>query len=449
MSAFLPFKLTPNEISGNGHCCVWMRKETMLRLGIKGMHVAICAGKSNVNAEILPADIPADQILFSTRLFSELRLPVKDYKFLVRFSEESNSLSFGPVIAVLTEITGETVPSFRSIHSFCEELHDGISGNAGFFYVFSLQHFSDECISGYYYEQENWKMDSLPFPDIVYNRIHSRKAESTKGFAQFAQKLNERKIHLFNHRFLSKWEVHELLEVEGYLGPYLPSTCLYTPEHLEHMLELYDDLYLKPVQGSQGRRIIRILKKDNQICADFSSTKDRSQFIFTDIASAISKVKTNINDKPFIIQHGIELLELDGRRLDFRVLCHKTREHMWKVSSVVARIAAENHFVSNVAQGGEMIRPLKVLSMAFGPDSAPHQLALIKELALEAAGIISKSSGGLTGELGIDIGADISGRLWIIEVNSKPSKSFEEKRSPIRPSAKAIINFCNGLYTIS
>jgi carbamoylphosphate synthase large subunit len=66
-------------------------------------------------------------------------------------------------------------------------------------------------------------------------------------------------------------------------------------------------------------------------------------------------------------------------------------------------------------------------------------------LALETAAIIGHHSEGVTGELGIDIGVDDNSRLWIIEVNSKPSKSFEDGLKKIRPSAKAIIQFCTML----
>ena len=66
----------------------------------------------------------------------------------------------------------------------------------------------------------------------------------------------------------------------------------------------------------------------------------------------------------------------------------------------------------------------------------------MKELAVEIASLISRNSEGLTGELGIDIGIDTEGNPWLIEVNSKPSKNFEEQEIKIRPSAKAIILYC-------
>ncbi|HYK72188.1 MAG TPA: YheC/YheD family protein, partial [Pseudoneobacillus sp.] len=37
------------------------------------------------------------------------------------------------------------------------------------------------------------------------------------------------------------------------------------------------------------------------------------------------------------------------------------------------------------------------------------------------------------------------GHPWLIEINSKPSKNFEEQEIKIRPSAKAIISYCQFL----
>jgi glutathione synthase/RimK-type ligase-like ATP-grasp enzyme len=128
--------------------------------------------------------------------------------------------------------------------------------------------------------------------------------------------------------------------------------------------------------------------------------------------------------------------------MDFRVLCHKNLNNQWQVTSIVARVAAENEFVSNLARGGRMLKPLNVLRTCLGHKKSLEVLALMKELAVETASTISCSSSGITGELGIDIGVDQYGKLWIIEVNSKPSKNFEDGLGKIRPSAKALIQFC-------
>ncbi|MDP4172180.1 MAG: YheC/YheD family protein, partial [Bacillota bacterium] len=85
------------------------------------------------------------------------------------------------------------------------------------------------------------------------------------------------------------------------------------------------------------------------------------------------------------------------------------------------------------------------LSSSFNKETAMEIIALMKELSVETASILSSKATGLIGELGVDIGIDSTGKLWIIEVNSKPSKNFEDSGQKIRPSAKSILTYCTML----
>jgi glutathione synthase/RimK-type ligase-like ATP-grasp enzyme len=350
-----------------------------------------------------------------------------------------------PVIALLTEIKEENEPDFGKVHSFCEELHQGITEIGGSFYVFSLKGFSEEGVEGYYFDDEEWKKASLPLPNVVYNRISSRRTEFSKGFKGFLNKLDSLGIKIFNHRFLSKWETHEFLMREEHLHPYIPETQHLSEQSLVSMVDKHAELYIKPVHGSQGRHIVRLVKTEEQFHVSFSSGPPKDTPSLNSIRELTRYLSPLIEKQHHIVQQGIQLSELNGRKLDFRVLCHKNEQNFWKVTSIVARISAEQYFVSNIARGGEIMRPGYILSMIFGKQQARQQLALMKELALETAEAISQHAEGLTAELGIDIGIDIKGNLWLIEANSKPSKNFEERGTKIRPSTKAIIEHCYGL----
>ena len=91
------------------------------------------------------------------------------------------------------------------------------------------------------------------------------------------------------------------------------------------------------------------------------------------------------------------------------------------------------------------MKPLLALTTCFNQETSLQLLSVMRDLSIEAADIVSRNTNGVTGELGIDIGVDDTGRPWIIEVNSKPSKNFEDTLTKIRPSAKAIIQFCTKL----
>ncbi|SEN11437.1 Glutathione synthase/RimK-type ligase, ATP-grasp superfamily [Mesobacillus persicus] len=359
--------------------------------------------------------------------------------------EHSMMISNKRIIAVLTEISeGEGVePSFRTIHSFCEELNQLVTESGGFFYVFSLKDISEETISGFYFNGERWRKAKLPFPDMIYNRIHSRWAESSKNFKALMEKAEEANIQVCNHRFLSKWEVHSWLIQRKNLHTFLPATELFTKTTFLKLLEVYDDLYIKPLAGSQGRGIYWLTNEGDRFKLSFSDKEGMNQLLFPSSKEILTKLTGKLGSKAHLIQQGIPLLQWEGKRLDFRVLCHRTGLDKWDVTSVVARLSAENQFASNLALGGEQLRPQKILSLIFGKDTARSKLSLMKELALEAADCISENMNGLMVELGVDIGIDSEGNLWIIEVNSKPSKNLGEPTRGIRPSAKAIIAYFN------
>ncbi|MFL6562392.1 MAG: YheC/YheD family protein, partial [Bacillus sp. (in: firmicutes)] len=198
------------------------------------------------------------------------------------------------------------------------------------------------------------------------------------------------------------------------------------------------------VHGSQGRNIIKLNKEeDDQYSLQTSiAALNGSTGIKYCLEEMYKQLKPVLSNRYYIIQQGIDLVTYQSCSMDFRVLCHKNLNNDWKVTSIVARVAAEAEFVSNIARGGRMLKPLNVLRTCFGHKKSIQVLALMKELALETASTISDSSTGITGELGIDIGVDQDGKLWIIEVNSKPSKNFEDGLGKIRPSAIALIEFC-------
>jgi glutathione synthase/RimK-type ligase-like ATP-grasp enzyme len=405
-------------------------------------------GTQCLKVRVQITEIPKNEIHVSPSLFSYFQIPIRSTKLLTQYNKESNTLILGPIIALMTDITeSEDEPNFQSIHTFCEELHYHTMQTGGLFYIFSSESFSTDEISGYYY-RDGWKKHSFPPPDVVYNRIHSRKKERSETFTKIKNKMIEMNIPFFNDRFLSKWDVHEVLLKEGYLDAHLPETLLFTKENFLSLLKKHSSLFLKPINGSQGRKILHLYKEGPSFIVKVSTGMQSDNFMsFTHVDQFFSWFSRFRRKQTYIIQQGIPFLLFKNRHIDFRVLCHKNHHNEWKVTSVVARISGEKQFVANIARGGETYKPLEALTELFEKDIAKQQIKRMKELAKEIAGVVSKNTEGITGELGLDIGIDQDGKLWLIEVNSKPSKTnfVEQDEIKIRPSTKAIIELCTTL----
>lgn len=364
-----------------------------------------------------------------------------------QYEEKTKTLYIGPIIALLTEVNDmEGEPIFRSIHTFCEELHYASTITGGLFYVFHIKDISEDVIEGFYFNGNNWTKSKITLPNVIYNRTHSRKLESSPYFKKVINDISLKGIPIFNERFLSKWEVHEILYKEDYLHPFLPETQLLNQENLIPFLKRHSTIFIKPINGSQGRNIFKASLQEEKVIVEAStawgSDKYRKFDTLVDFQEWFNKRRKEVK---FIIQQSIPLLTFEERQLDFRVLCHKDHQDNWKTTSIVARASEKKQFVSNLARGGEMLKPIDPLTKLFEQQTAYAQVAWMKELSLEVANIISQSSSGIVGELGIDIGVDNDGKLWIIEVNSKPSKNAEEQTSKIRPSAKSIYEYSTAL----
>ncbi|QGQ44507.1 YheC/YheD family protein [Metabacillus sediminilitoris] len=402
-----------------------------------GMHTVTCPIVI-INKERLCLSI-SDQTLH------ELNLPIHTF-FLKGKLVDPHQLQLGPVVGLLTEIKNTNLGvRFGTIHEFCKELALYCEANGIFFYIFSLSTYSKKHLMGFIHHQNEWIETEVPYPDVVHNRIHSRKLERSKTFLQVTAELVERNVPYFNDRFLNKWEVHQILAANEHLIPYLPkSRLLETKADLMNMLADTKDLIIKPINGSQGKRIFRIIEKENgAYLLDYTTFSGEIKKEYDTFQQLFSTLYPKLKREGFLLQETIQLQNYQNRTLDFRFLCHKKDFQKWKVSSAVARVSADNQFVANLARGGELFQLKEVINELYGESDSHHLRKLLAELSLEIVNVICLHAGGEFGEFGIDLALDQDGHPWIIEVNTKPSKSEDSQNTTkIRPSTRAILNYC-------
>lgn len=381
----------------------------------------------------------------SPALLTSLSLPNQTIPITLTFCNRQNVISLGPIFCLATNATGDESQPFGAYTAFCREIAEYCEEHHILFYVYTLKPWNEHRVLGTIWNQRTWVNSDLPIPSLIYNRIHSRKLEKSSQIEKLKDIWREQNIPYFNESFLNKWEVHQKLLSHDEVAPYLPETILLESlDNIQSMMNSYPTLYLKPLNGSQGKHIFRISHHNHLFQLDYSSFQGNQTITSKTLSGLYPTIRARSKLVPYLVQQGIPLLEIDGCPVDFRILCLKDSGERWKVVSAVARIAqSKDQFVSNIARGA-MLKKFEEGLIQFDEALQKQTKRIVPELACEISQIIDQESDGMFGELGIDLSVDQDGHPWIIEVNTKPSKTSDGiNTKSYRPSVKALIRFFN------
>lgn len=366
-----------------------------------------------------------------------------------QYKPGSRSLHIGPLIGVMISryYAGNTEKPFGTVTAFCRELADACKAYGASVYFVTANELSGhgDTVKGWRYAGK-WTKQAFPMPHVVYNRLTSRKLENRANVQQFIRHAkSQHHVTLFNEKYLNKTEVFDALIKEDGLHQYLPeSHLLRSLPALKSMCAKYRVVFLKPAAGSLGKGILRITRENNQTYTCLASSAGGSlKQTFGSLTQLYSAILPKINKRRYQIQQGIDIITVDGHPVDFRVVVQRNELGQWVVSSAVARIAGDHHFVSNLARGGSLSTVKDALARSNTPSGTNGSIKLRRTALAIAKGIETHIPAHFA-ELGIDLAMDTQGKVWLLEVNSKPSKEDNAALSgdgKIRPSVKRIIQY--------
>jgi hypothetical protein len=287
-------------------------------------------------------------------------------------------------------------------------------------------------INGFLYQPESrsWSQVMVPFPNVVYNRIPNRRDEQLPEVQQVIKAcMKHSKLRLFNPSFFYKWNLFEWLNKSKLTRKYVPATKkLSQISDLEQMLAQHPTVYLKPVKGKAGAGIMRVerpLTKGGPYVLRVQAYRKSKVTINPNLAKLWNSIKNTIGSEEYIVQQGIPLASFEERPYDLRVLVQKNSNGEWTLTGIGARVAGKLSITTHVPRGGSINEPEKVLTAAFGSETAKRTLLRVKKSALSIARQIEKASGHALGEMSMDLGVDTTGQIWFFEANSRPMK-FDE-----------------------
>jgi len=402
-----------------------------LTFGNKTAAVIIRPSSNKGNLFRIPKDV-ANSLLLPNGI--ELHASYKD-----------RELRIGPILGILVQSIQNNQPKipFGKFTAYAEELTQKSLSKGIVPYFFSFENINTESdyISGWWFKDSKWEKRDFPIPQVIYNRISSRSLE--KKLLLAINKLKERYSFIFfNDRFLDKWEVAQMLKPTK-VNVIIPKTVIYKGlKTIIEMLKEYQVIYIKPINGALGRGIFRIEKNENIYTVQYSRVQGITSSTFNSLGKLYKYLNPRLYAKPYLVQQGLELIALNNRPIDFRILVQKNDQGAWAVTSMVARIANDQSFVSNLAQGGTQEKVIETIKLVNPELAKKITKKHFKDTALLIAKQMEKPLNGHFAELGIDLALDSNGKIWLLEVNSKPSKTDDPKESnEPRPSVTRLSKY--------
>ncbi|MHA6533316.1 YheC/YheD family protein [Paenibacillus sp. BAC0078] len=212
----------------------------------------------------------------------------------------------------------------------------------------------------------------------------------------------------------SKWLKTQALLSDPRVAGYIPRTMEYSAAGLLTMLGRYSNVVIKPVVGGGGYGVIKVFRDKR----GYGFTYMHSTRVFRDFSSmrhALDRFKVK---RKYLIQQGISLARISGRPLDYRVKVAKNGDH-WVFRAMVGRLARPGLFVTNLCKGGTMLSCREGLRKSLPKVSTSAKKAEMRRLTLICIEVMERHFPGV-GELGFDYAVDHRGKIWILEVNTRP-----------------------------
>jgi hypothetical protein len=374
--------------------------------------VTISAGQRTEKVVVVSEpDLHDDEIMVSQDILDSLSIPC-DIKYQVKFLD--SEIKLGPVIGLLVgrktfSLTKERKNSLTRYTLSYPEIN-------GLLVAFSEEDidFENQFVNGYCYNPNSddgsiWKKGMFPIPDSIFLRTDLNQSKRLR------LKMITRN-RMFNSYSFDKWEFWGMTSKFDSVRESLPYTMLLSSiKDIEFMLEHYNHVYLKPINGTLSRGIYKVTKSDsNYIFQDKEGTEIKNTSSKKEADEFVKSIAINHR---YIIQQGLAPLRINGRHTDFRVIMQKDHDLEWKNTGIYAFLGKRGGICSNwgfQSTFEEVFSKYLNLSQAEIFKKKQEVIAACKNICS-----ILDMTGENYGDLGFDALIDESQKVWILETNKR------------------------------
>jgi len=377
---------------------------------IKFAYVCFGSHKHYVNIK-KDSSISRGNVLISQKIMDELHMPeYPTYEICVN----GNEIVIGPCIGLLVSTRDERITKSRlnKMMTYVKEyqkLHGAIV-------VFALNGVDTEnhLINGYCYnpEREIWQKGIFPYPSAIYRSI----GLSDRWKNHFLSIIGDK---IFNSRYFSKWEMYQWFSELSKEHINIPHTFLYQScQDVLDAVEKHGKVYIKPVLGLQGRKVMQVSKESLTYVFRYRDQGRNHEVRLDKPDDAAEFIKKSFIQNRYLVQQGIELLKYREQVIDFRCVVQKGLSARWACKAIIGRCGEKGSVVSNISSGGTAYRVTEILEKVMPSSVVPSMEEKIRNFALEVCNALDEI-GINCGDLGVDVGVDTQGCLWLIEINNR------------------------------
>lgn len=391
---------------------------------IKNGEYRIKAGMKELSSHIRVLYTHKKNYVFyiSERILKVLLLPEKSR---LNIKVEDDTLILGPLIGVFigqSKVTHLIKGGWDSIYW---QFQNWTAECGGLLYFFTLPDIDwDQLkVTAYYWNQEKvWTKCLYPLPEVIYDRCFGQGGTEKSYALRKAIANKELALKVFNQTpKITKKETYQHLINYPETKAHLPFFSPYTPENFRQLMDECQSIYIKPNNLYKGKGVMRVTKKEQNFEIEFRREQTNEIIFCKDFNSLADQLTSMLLENyEYVLQAEIQLATFLGNRFDVRVMLQKREPSLWEVSAVNARMSPVGSVITSPRSGGHALRIDEVLATSF-PGSENKILEQIKSFS-KVVGFKMEEKYGFLGELGIDLGIDVNGKVWLIEVNGRPLK---------------------------
>ncbi|KGA96063.1 hypothetical protein AJ85_12170 [Alkalihalobacillus alcalophilus ATCC 27647 = CGMCC 1.3604] len=328
---------------------------------------------------------------------------------------EKKNLYIGPVVAFIAFKSFESIKKSKLTQYKKRFNHEKLAN--GLFYICALDSFEPitQTVKGYYYdseaieENEQWKLGIFPYPAAIFRR----KKLSEQLYDHLHTYVGDT---IFNTYHFNKWEFWSWLTVNEQIKQYLPYTERLTDPltQVKRMLTEYDSVYIKPIQGSLGKKIEMV--KMHMGCFQFINAKKTMTQIENE--AELKRYLRKFNNQKFIIQQGVPLI-YEERKVDFRAYMQKDEHKRWSCSGIIAKFSKKEQIVTNIQQSDKRMLGNEAMALLFhlGEKETEQLVEKVEEVCSFICEQLDRCQSGHYGDLALDFIIDQKLNIWILELN--------------------------------